>query len=63
MILATLNRNVEVSKRIIREAVKGVPRERTCPCGHALKNAVVTPSDRIPAETKKKLDLLLGKYL
>ena len=63
MILGILSRNVETSKRIILEAVKGVPAQRTCPCAHALKDALLTPADRIPGETKKKLDLIIGKYL
>jgi 5'-methylthioadenosine phosphorylase len=34
-----------------------------CACQHALSQALITQRDRIPAETRKKLDLLVGKYL
>ncbi|MBI4714582.1 MAG: S-methyl-5'-thioadenosine phosphorylase [Nitrospirae bacterium] len=63
MILGILGRNVETSKRIILEAVKRIPAQRTCPCAHALKDSLLTPADRVPGETRKKLDLIIGKYL
>jgi len=31
-------------------------------CGEALKNAVITNPGAFPARTRKRLDLLLGKY-
>jgi 5'-methylthioadenosine phosphorylase len=63
MILSILHQNVEVSKKIIQDALKRVPEERGCPCGTALKNALVTPAEAIPLEVKKKLDWLIGRYL
>jgi 5'-methylthioadenosine phosphorylase len=39
-----------------------MPRERTCPCVTALKYAILTSPEAIPAATRNKLDLLLGKY-
>ncbi len=62
-ILAVLNANVERSKNIIREAVKSLPYERDCGCPGALKDAILTAPEKIPAEKKQELELLLGKYL
>jgi len=64
MIIANLMANVEHSKKSVRNAIKLIPDSRgNCECKDALKNAIVTNSQIIPQETKKKLDLLVGKYL
>jgi 5'-methylthioadenosine phosphorylase len=34
-----------------------------CACYHALETALITDPSRIPAETRQRLDLLVGKYL
>ena len=48
--------------KAVRAAIAAMPRERTCPCASALKFAILTSPEAIPAATKAKLDLLLGKY-
>jgi len=63
VILDTLHRNIDTTKRIIKLAVTKIPKKRDCDCATALKTAIVTPSKLIPTEQKKKLDLLIGKYL
>jgi len=40
-----------------------LPAERTCRCGSALASAILTARDKIPMETRQRLDLLVGKYL
>ena len=40
-----------------------IPDERACGCGSALAHAVITEKSAIPAETRRRLDLLLGSYL
>jgi len=63
MILATLHRNVEQAKRILRAAVPAAAGPRTCACATALQYAIVTAPEKIPAAMKKKLQPLIGKYL
>jgi 5'-methylthioadenosine phosphorylase len=63
MILATLHDNVAQAKRILRAAASAVAETRTCPCGSALQYAIVTSPEMIPAATRKRLQLLIGKYL
>jgi 5'-methylthioadenosine phosphorylase len=58
-----LNRNVANAQKVLRAAVEGVPRERTCKCARALAHAILTDRKKIPARTKKNLALLVGKYL
>ncbi len=60
-VIATLRRNVALSQEIIRAAVPVLAAERPCACEHALEVAVITAPDKIPAATRKRLSLLLGK--
>ena len=63
VILDRMCRYIETVKKIIKLAVARVPEQRSCECATALKTAIVTAPEVIPAEQKKKLDLLIGKYL
>ena len=58
-----LNRNVENAQNIIRVAVRALPRERNCKCGSALAHAILTDRRKIPAAARRRLGLLVGKYL
>ena len=62
-IIAVLNKNVENVCAVVKRAVAELPRQRTCQCGSALKHAIMTNPAAIPAETRKKLALIIGKYL
>jgi 5'-methylthioadenosine phosphorylase len=62
-VLEVMKHNVETSKAMIREAVRNLPEERTCSCGGALRNTIMTPEKLIPAKTKKDLAPIIGKYL
>jgi 5'-methylthioadenosine phosphorylase len=62
-ILDYLERNVENSQKIVRRAVRALPAERNCQCASALAHAIITDRKKIPAATRKKLALLVGKYL
>jgi 5'-methylthioadenosine phosphorylase len=63
MIIRCLRQNIDTAKRIIRLAVGMIPEERDCDCATALKTAIITSPEVIPEAQKKKLDLLIGKYL
>jgi 5'-methylthioadenosine phosphorylase len=63
MILKTLRQNLEISKQIIKLAVGMVGEKRVCACGEALKNAIVTSPEMIPAMRKKELAPIIKKYL
>jgi len=60
-IIAVLLKNAENAAKVIRETVASMPRERSCKCGSALAHAILTDPKKIPASTKKKLKLILGK--
>jgi 5'-methylthioadenosine phosphorylase len=62
-IIRTLQANVDTAKHIIKLAVKKLSQERLCSCARALDGAIVTAPEKIPAAQKKKLGLLIGKYI
>ena len=63
VILNTMRQNIDTAKKIIKLAVSRIPEEPDCDCATALETAIVTDPALIPAEQKKKLDLLIGKYI
>ena len=63
-VVQIIRQNVAMAKDIIRHAVASIhDREQNCPCGSALQYAIISDTSAIPAETKQKLDLIIGKYL
>ena len=62
-VIAVLNQNAANACKVVRNAVAAMPKERGCKCGSALQHAIMTDPARIPSETRKKLALLLDKYL
>lgn len=62
-VVQNLKKNISIAKRIIQMVVPDISKGRTCLCATALKNAIMTDPQVIPAETRKKLDLLVSKYL
>ena len=63
MVIQTLNKNTQKAQEAIRNLVRGLKSERNCTCGEALSTALITDPKVVPAETRKKLDLLVRKYL
>jgi len=62
-VIAVLNQNSENAQKLIRETVGLLGEERSCKCGSALKSAIMTDPAKIPAATKEKLGMLIGKYI
>jgi len=63
IILDNLKKNVANSKILLREFISLVDDSESCSCHYALKNAIVTPPEFIPQETKKKLHIIINKYI
>jgi len=62
-IIKTLRSNIDAIREIIKLAVAEVKDERRCECATAMGVAIATSRRNVPAPVRKKLDLLLGKYL
>lgn len=62
-VIQVLNRNTSIAQDAIRNLAQTFTSERTCSCGQALANAIITQRDLIPPETRQRLNILIGKYL
>ncbi len=62
-VIENLRKNSENAQKLIRAAVKRLPIERTCKCPHALQHAIMTDIRKVPASTRRKVDLLIRKYV
>jgi len=62
-VIEYLNRNVEHAKTILRAGIRHLPKQRDCKCGSALAHAILTDRRKISPQAKKRLGLLVGKYL
>jgi len=63
MIINNMKKNTEMARKIIKTVVSDMPERRDCECGSSLRHAFVTPKELIPADTRRKLDIIIGKYL
>jgi len=62
-IIANLTKNAENAAKVVSAAVAAMPADRECKCGSALAHALITDPKTVPEITRKKLELLVGKYL
>jgi 5'-methylthioadenosine phosphorylase len=62
-IIANLTKNAENASKVVANAVALMPEARECKCGLALRHALITDPKAVPEVTRKKLELLVGKYL
>lgn len=63
MVVANLQRNGAVARAVIEQiAREGLP-ERTCPCGTALANAIITEPQAITPEVRARLGVIGARYL
>ena len=63
MVIKTLHQNTNFAQEAIRNLAKSIKEESKCSCQDSLASAVITNPDAINAETKEKLQLLMGKYI
>ena len=62
-IIRNLTHNAENAAKVVAAAVRLLTVEpRTCGCESALATALITDKKTVPAETYKKLELIVGKY-
>jgi 5'-methylthioadenosine phosphorylase len=63
-VVRILQQNTALAQQALRFLVpRMAASERTCECGDALANALITQRDLVPEELKERLSLILGKYL
>ena len=59
-VLEIMHKNVEVAQKVLKEFVSELQENRSCECGLAAKNAVVTEPEKIPTQLKENLSILFG---
>jgi 5'-methylthioadenosine phosphorylase len=62
-IVGNLIKNSENACKVVAHTVAELGEARSCKCGSALANAILTDRSLVPEDTRKKLELLVGKYL
>jgi len=62
-IIANLTKNAENAAKVVAATVASMPTTRDCKCGSALAHALLTDPKTVPETTRRKLELLVGKYL
>ncbi len=62
-ILETLHRNVSLAKQLLRKVIPDLGAASTCGCNEALRNAIVTPPARIGSAARKRVGLLIDRYV
>jgi 5'-methylthioadenosine phosphorylase len=63
-IIANLGRNAETARSVLKAALRRLPpRPRGCECENALATALVTPADLVPADVKRELKPIIGRYM
>ena len=63
MVVQNLLKNVANSRAMLRRVLPRLGEPAGCPCGSALKDAIITRPEVIPPEVKQQLAPLVGKYL
>jgi 5'-methylthioadenosine phosphorylase len=62
-VAATMAANIETAKRVLVRLIPALADPPACGCGQALSGALMSTAASIPAEAKKRLEPLIGKYL
>jgi 5'-methylthioadenosine phosphorylase len=62
-ILEILHRNVTLAKQLLRKVIPDLGGPSPCGCNEALRNTIITPPDRISSSTRKRVGLLIDRYI
>ncbi len=62
-ILEILQRGAKQAQDIIGRVVPQLQGERTCPCSHALQQAIITAPEAISNHARERLGLLMNRYI
>jgi 5'-methylthioadenosine phosphorylase len=62
LIVANLLKNVQAAQSIIAQTVQDISFTRKCQCGEALKYSLITDKATVPADARKRLESIVGKY-
>ena len=63
LIVANLLQNAKTAQQALAETVGRTSAARTCACKDALATAIITRPELVPAQTKRELQPIIGKYI
>jgi len=63
MVIRVLNQNTATALQAIANLIGAAADRSHCPCPAALSSALITDPAQVPAATRDRLQLLIGKYL
>jgi 5'-methylthioadenosine phosphorylase len=61
-VVQNLMKNVATAKDVLRRVIPMIGPPRTCECPRLLKDAVISSPQAFPPATRRRLELLIGKY-
>jgi 5'-methylthioadenosine phosphorylase len=61
-VLSTMGENTRTIQELLPAVISRLAARGDCSCRHAAANAIVTDPALIPYQTRRRLDLLYGKY-
>ncbi len=61
-VIQNLLKNVATAKEVLARVIPAIAGPRSCPCPTLLKDAVITSPAAFPPATRRRLDLMIGKY-
>jgi 5'-methylthioadenosine phosphorylase len=62
-VVENLRQNVATARDVLRRLIPAVASPRACDCPSLLKSAIITSPAAFPLATRRRLDLLIGKYV
>ena len=62
-VVRNLMQNVATAKEVLARAIPEIAPPRTCECPRLLANAIISNPKEIPLTTRRRLELIIGKYL
>ncbi len=62
-VLAVLRANVERSKKVVALAAEMLSQQQAIHCEGVMQHAIITAPEAISTDARRRLDLLIGKYL
>jgi len=62
MVIKVMKKNTENIQLVIPEMITELSKKRSCCCGQAAENAIITTPDQIPEQARRRLSLFYGKY-
>ena len=62
-VLAVIKQNVDLARRVVAELAKGIAANPPISAAGCMQHAVMTHKDRVSADARRRLQLLVGRYL